>query len=116
MKVAAPMLKALLAALGERDESAEICRDAKGNPEPDTELRDYENVPLDETIEAYMKREVLPHVPDAWVDQSKTKIGYEINFNRYFYKYVPPRPVADIEKELHQIEDEIAKMIIGLES
>ena len=116
LKVAAPMLKALLAALGERDESAEICRDAKGNPEPDTELRDYENVPLDETIEAYMKREVLPHVPDAWVDQSKTKIGYEINFNRYFYKYVPPRPVADIEKELHQIEDEIAKMIIGLES
>jgi len=62
-----------------------------------------------------MKREVLPHVPDAWVDHSKTKIGYEINFNRYFYKYVPPRPVEEIETELRKIEAEIADMLKGLE-
>ena len=115
LKIAAPLMKAILSALSERDETAEICRDAKGNPEPDTDLRDYENVPLDETIEAYMKREVLPHVPDAWVDHSKTKIGYEINFNRYFYKYVPPRPVEEIETELRKIEAEIADMLKGLE-
>jgi type I restriction enzyme M protein len=115
LKIAAPLMKAILSALSERDETAEICRNAKGNPEPDTELRDYENVPLDETIEAYMKREVLPHIPDAWVVHSKTKIGYETNFNRYFYKYEPPRSVVDIEKELQQIEHDIAQMILGLE-
>ena len=98
-------------ALSERDETADICKDSKGKPEPDPELRDYENVPLKEDIQEYMKREVLPHVPDAWVDESKTKIGYEINFNRYFYKYVPPRPLAEIESELKQIENDIAKML-----
>ncbi len=111
LKIPTPLLKAALAALSERDETAEVCRNAKGNPEPDTELRDYENVPLDETIEEYMKREVLPHVPDAWVDESRTKIGYEINFNRYFYKYIPPRPVEEIETELKTIEEEIANML-----
>ena len=83
----------------------------KGNFEPDPELRDYENVPLKEDIDAYMQREVLPHVPDAWVDHSKTKIGYEINFNRYFYKYTPPRPLDEIEADLKQIEGEIAEML-----
>ena len=73
--------------LSERDESADVCIDNKGNPEPDPELRDYENVPLKQNIDEYMAREVLPHVPDARVDRSKTKVGYEINFNRYFYKY-----------------------------
>ncbi len=116
LKIAAPLMKAILSALSERDGTAAICVDSKGNPEPDTELRDYENVPLDETIEDYMKREVLPHVPDAWVDHNKTKIGYEINFNRYFYKYMPPRPVEDIERELHGIEKDIAQMLIKLES
>jgi type I restriction enzyme M protein len=58
-----------------------------------------------------MVREVLPHVPDAWIDESKTKVGYEINFNRYFYKYVPPRPLEEIEAELKQIENEIAEML-----
>ncbi len=91
--------------------TADICTDAKGNPEPDTELRDYENVPLKEDIDEYMKREVLPHVPDAWVDESKTKIGYEINFNRYFYKYTPPRPLEEIEADLKKIEKEIADML-----
>lgn len=105
------LLKAILMALSERDETADICTDAKGNPEPDTELRDYENVPLKEDVDEYMKREVLPHVPDAWVDESKTKIGYEINFNRYFYKYTPPRPLEEIEADLRKIEKEIFEML-----
>ena len=84
LKLDAPLKKAILAALSERDETAAICLDAKGNPEPDPDLRDTESVPLDEDIDEYVAREVSPYVPDAWVDDSKTKIGYEINFNRYF--------------------------------
>jgi type I restriction enzyme M protein len=106
-----PLFKAILMALSERDETADICLDGKGNAEPDPELRDYENVPLKDDIPAYMAREVLPHVPDAWVDESKTKIGYEINFNRYFYKYTPPRPLEEIEAGLRQIEKEIDEML-----
>jgi type I restriction enzyme M protein len=106
-----PLFKAVMMALAERDETADICTDSKGNPEPDSELRDYENVPLKENIGEYMAREVLPHIPDVWVDESKTKIGYEINFNRYFYKYTPPRPLEDIEADLRQIEGEIAQML-----
>ena len=98
-------------ALSERDETADVCTDARGNPEPDPELRDYENVPLKEDVDEYMRREVLPHVPDAWVDESKTKVGYEINFNRYFYQYTPPRPLAEIEADLKRIEQEIADML-----
>ncbi|QDU71073.1 type I restriction-modification system subunit M [Mucisphaera calidilacus] len=111
VKVPTPLFKAILMALAERDETAELCTDAKGNPEPDPELRDYENVPLKENIDAYMQREVLPHVPDAWVDESKTKVGYEINFNRYFYQYAPPRPLDEIETDLKCIEAEIAGML-----
>ncbi len=111
IKIPAALLKAILMALAERDETADICTDDKGNPEPDPELRDYENVPLKEDAGEYMQREVLPHVPDAWVDQSKTKIGYEINFNRYFYKYTPPRPLEEIEADLKTIEKEIADML-----
>ncbi|MCL0050130.1 type I restriction-modification system subunit M [Thermodesulfovibrionales bacterium] len=103
--------KAILMALAERDETADVCTDSKGRPEPDSELRDYENVPLREEVDEYMKREVLPHVPDAWVDESKTKIGYEINFNRYFYQYTPPRPLSGIEAELKAVEEEIAMML-----
>ncbi len=98
-------------ALGERDETAEICRDSKDSPEPDSELRDYENVPLKDDINEYMRREVLPHVPDAWVDQTKTKIGYEIPFTRHFYEYVPPRPLKVIEKEITDLEEEIRGML-----
>lgn len=111
LKVSAALFKAILMALAERDEAADICSDAKGNPEPDSDLRDYENVPLKEDVEEYMKREVLPHVPDAWIDHSKTKVGYEINFNRYFYRYVPPRPLEEIEADLKEIEQEIADML-----
>ena len=111
LKVPTALFKAMLMALSERDETADICTDSKGNPEPDPELRDYENVPLKEDVAEYMKREVLPHVPDAWVDETKTKIGYEINFNRYFYKYTPPRPLDEIEADLKKIEKEIAEML-----
>jgi len=107
----AALRKAILAALAERDANADVCKDAKGNPQPDSELRDYENVPLGEDVDAYMLREVLPHAPDAWVDESKTKIGYEINFNRYFYRYVAPRPLGEIEADLKGIEQEIAGML-----
>jgi len=111
IKVSAPLLKSILMALAESDETAEVCTDKKGTPEPDTDLRDYENVPLKEDVADYMEREVLPHVPDAWVDKSKTKVGYEINFNRYFYKYTPPRPLEEIETDLKKIEAEIAGML-----
>jgi type I restriction enzyme M protein len=110
-KVPAALLRAILTALSERDETAEVCTDSKGSPEPDTELRDYENVPLKEDVGEYMKREVLPHVPDAWMDESKTKVGYEINFNRHFYRYTPPRPLGEIEDDLKKIEKEIADML-----
>jgi type I restriction enzyme M protein len=111
IKVPTALCKAILMALAERDETAQICIDAKGNPEPDPELRDYENVPLKEDVDEYMRREVLPHVPDAWIDESKMKTGYEINFNRYFYKYTPPRPLEEIEADLKKIEKEIADML-----
>jgi type I restriction enzyme M protein len=112
--VTAPLLKEIIESLSERDDSADVCTDSKGNPEPDSELRDYENVPLKEDIAMYMKREVLPHVPDAWVDDSKTRIGYEINFNRYFYKYTPPRPLEEIEADLRKIESEISQLLNGV--
>jgi type I restriction enzyme M protein len=107
----APVLKAILSALSERDETAEICMDAKGRPEPDADLRDNENVPLKENIHVYFKREVLPHVPDAWIDEAKTKIGYEIPFTRHFYRYKPLRPLAEIEAEIRTLESEIQGML-----
>jgi type I restriction enzyme M protein len=111
VRLTASELKAVLAALGERDETAEICRDAKGNPEPDAELRDTESVPLKESIEAYFKREALPHVPDAWIDESKTKVGYEIPLNRHFYRYEPPRPLEVIEADIKTLEGEILDLL-----
>jgi type I restriction enzyme M protein len=111
VKAPAPHFKAVLLALSERDETADVCTDAKGHPEPDPELRDYENVPLKEDVGEYLRREVLPHVPDAWVDYAKTRVGYEINFNRYFYQYIPPRPLAEIEADLKRIEQDIAGML-----
>ncbi len=109
--LSAPELKVVLSAVGERDETAEICRDRDGNPEPDPELRDTESVPLKEKIEEYFKREVLPHVPDAWVDHDKTKIGYEIPLNRHFYRYEPPRPLEQIEADIKTLENEILNLL-----
>jgi type I restriction enzyme M protein len=111
LKIASPLKKSILNALSERDETSEICKDKDGNPEPDSDLRDYENVPLKDDIDAYMQREVLPHVPDAWVDESKTRIGYEIPFTRHFYEYVPPRSLDVIEQEIKSLEDEIRGML-----
>lgn len=137
--IAGPVKKAIFAALGERDPDAAICYDSKGRPEPDTELRDTENIPLPEStllplamdfgpdkpndklvedfrgvIDAYMAREVLPHVDDAWVDYDKTKVGYEIPINRHFYVYKPPRPLDEIEAEITLLESEIAGLLKGL--
>ena len=111
--------KVILKGLSEHDETAEVCRDSKGNPEADSDLRDYENVPLGEDIKAYFEREVTPHVPDAWINESVTddrdggigKIGYEINFNRFFYVYEPPRPLGEIEGDIRTLEKEIIEML-----
>lgn len=106
--------KAILQALGERDPEAEVCRGRGGVPEPDPELRDTENVPLKDDIQAYFDREVLPHAPDAWIDHEKTKIGYEIPFNRHFYVFKPPRELSEIDAELKVVTDRILTMIGGL--
>ena len=97
----------------QKDAKAEPVRmDGRANGyEPDTELRDFETVPLKDDIDAYFEREVRPHVPDAWMDRDKDKAGYEINFNRHFYTYTPPRPLAEIDAELKQAEDEILRLL-----
>ena len=94
-----------------RMETADVCTDRKGDPEPDPELRDCENVPLREDVDAYFDREVRPHIPDAWIDHSKTKVGYEIPFNRHFYAFAPPRELTDIDADLKNATDRIAEMI-----
>ena len=119
LKLTAPIRKAVLSALSERNEKAEICRDRKGRPEPDSELRDTENVPLSESIESFFEREVKPHVPDAWIgtnrkdprDRAVGRVGYEINFNRYFYVYRPPRPLEEIEADIQSVEKAIAETL-----
>ena len=83
-----------------------VVTDKKGNPKPDTKLRDAERVPLTEDIDAYYQREVKPHVPDSWIDKKKDKVGYEINFNRYFYQYTPLRSLKEITDELLALERE----------
>lgn len=121
-KLGAPQLKAVLNALSERDEEADICTDKHGNPEADSSLRDNENVPLNETVEDYFQREVIPHVPDAWIDQSKCDeqdgevgiVGYEIPFNRHFYVFQSPRPLEEIDADLKACTDKIKAMIEGL--
>ncbi|MBI3049222.1 MAG: SAM-dependent DNA methyltransferase [Acidobacteria bacterium] len=127
----APARKAILSALSERDETAAICRDKDGTPEPEPELRDTESVPLPAgddpvdadgvpaSVRAFVDREVRPHVPDAWIDTSKRDekdgrvglIGYEINFNRYFYRYTPPRALEEIEADIRAIEGDIVRML-----
>ena len=119
LKLPAPARKAVLNALAERDETAAICRARDGKPEPDPELRDSERVPLAKDVNAFFEREVRPHVPDAWIDESKRDakdgqigtVGYEINFNRYFYRYSPPRPLEDIETDIQGIEADIVRML-----
>ena len=117
--------------LAVRDPDTEPVIDARGNVEPDPDLRDYENVPLPPmsvtfeadpaarlasveyraAVEDYLTSEVLPYVPDAWIDHEKTKIGYEIPLTRHFYKYVPPRPLAEIDAEIKHLESEIQALL-----
>jgi len=119
IKTTPTLMKAILAALSERDEEAPVCTDKKGNPEPDPELQDTEIVPLDEDIYDYFDREVKPHVPDAWINETKKDakdsqvgiVGYEVNFNRYFYKYEPPEPLEDLEAKVQEKEQRIAGLL-----
>jgi type I restriction enzyme M protein len=106
----APMLKGIWSAISVSDPEGEV-QMKDGNPLPDPDLRDYENVPLDEDIDAYFAREVTPHVPDAWIDHTKTKVGYEIPFTRHFYVYSPPRPLGEIDAELRDLESQIQKLL-----
>lgn len=116
-----PELKAILNALSERDPEADICM-VKGQPEADAGLRDNENVPLGESVYDYFEREVKPHVPDAWIDESKRDeqdgevgiVGFEIPFNRHFYVFQPPRPLEEIDRDLKVCTDRIKQMIEGL--
>ena len=117
-KLKRPLKKAdfkfFLNACGEKDETAEPATDAKGQLLPDSSLRDTENVPLSEDVDTYFKREVLPRAPDAWIDHEKTKVGYEIPFNRHFYVFEPPRELAEIDTDLKKVTDRIKAMIEGL--
>ena len=111
LSVKANIFKAILSALSERDETADICRDSKGNPEPDPELRDYERVPLKEDIEEYFEREVKPYAEDAWIDESKTVIGYEIPFTRHFYKFEAPEKSEVIAERIVAIEKDLIESL-----
>ncbi|WP_281535350.1 hypothetical protein [Cryobacterium breve] len=113
--VPAAQLKTLIAGLSERDETAPIVRDAKGIAIPDTDLRDTENVPLKDDIDAYIRREIAPHVEHFWVDRSKDKIGYEIPFTRHFYTCVPPRSLEDIDADLNELVQEITTLLAKVE-
>lgn len=119
LKLSAPQTKLLLKHLGEHNDEAEICTDKKGKPEPNPDLRDNENVPLTEDVNTYFEREVLPHVPNAWIDESKKDdkdgqvgiVGYEIPFNRHFYEYNPPRSLEAIDADLDAVTAEIMGLL-----
>ena len=123
VKLPAPAFKLLCAQLAEQDDEAQVCK-TKGVAEANSDLRDYENVPLGEDIHEYVKREVLPHVPDAWIDETKTDpldgqvglVGYEIPFNRHFYQYQPPRPLAEIDADLDAVAKDIMQMLAEVHS
>jgi type I restriction enzyme M protein len=105
------VVKPLWSSVSVSDPEGEVQKAKDGTVEPDPDLRDYENVPLAEDIHDYFAREVLPHVPDAWIDESRTKVGYEIPFTRHFYVYTPPRPLAEIDAELRDLEQQIQKLL-----
>ncbi len=119
LKMKAPVMKAIVVSLSERDETADICMDKDGNSESDSELRDTENVPYNEDIHTYFRREVLPYVPDAWINESVRdlkdnqigKVGYEIPLTRYFYKYEPPRDLEAIEADIEKVENELLGLL-----
>ena len=104
-------IKSVILALSEHDDTAEYVLDNKGKKQPDSNLRDSEKIPLKQDIEKYFEKEVKPYYPDAWMERSKDKIGYEINFTQYFYKYVPPRSLEEIEKDIKKVTQEIQELI-----
>lgn len=106
--------KAIFKGLSEHDETADIIYDKHGNPEPNPDLRDYENVLLNEDIHEYFEREVKPHLPNAWIDEKKTKVGYEISFTKYFYKYKPLRPLDEITEDIKTLEEETRKLMVEI--
>jgi len=118
-KLTAAQFKLIQKHLAEHDDDAALCKDAKGKLEANADLRDYENIPLAQDIDAYFAKEVTPHVPLAWIDKKKTDakdgevgiVGYEIPFNRHFYEYVPPRPLEVIDAELETLNKEIMEML-----
>ena len=103
-------IKSIIVSLSEHDDTAEYVLDNKGKKQPDSNLRDSEKIPLKQDIKEYFKKEVIPYYPDAWMDRKKDKIGYELNFTQYFYKYVPPRPLDEIEKEIELVTKDIEKL------
>jgi type I restriction enzyme M protein len=105
------LIKNIILALSEHDDTADYVLDKKGSKIHDPNLRDPEKIPLKQDIEEYFKKEVKPYYPDAWMDRKKDKIGYEINFNQYFYKYVPPRPLEEIQKDIKQVTAEIQELL-----
>jgi type I restriction enzyme M protein len=105
------LIKKIILALSEHDDSADYVLDKRGDKIPDSNLRDYEKVPLKQDIEEYFKKEVKPYYPDAWMDRKKDKRGYEINFNQYFYKYVSPRPLKKIEKDIKKVTAEMKELL-----
>lgn len=115
----APLVKAIKDALSERDETADVCLDAHGKPESDSELRDSENVPYGQSVQEYFEKEVKPFVPDAWINESVKdhkdgqigKVGYEIPLTRYFYKYQPPRALEEIESDIEEVENELLELL-----
>ena len=109
----APEQKLFRSVFTEKDPAAEPVLKGKrgGGYEPDADLRDFENVPLKDDVDAYFEREVRPHAPGAWMDRSKDKVGYEINFNRHFFQYAPPRPLEEIDTELKQAEEKILRLL-----
>lgn len=132
IKLTTPQRKTLWQTIGVPDETADVCRvqsgKNKGTIEPDPDLRDTETVPfgwgdhpkthaaLEQTVQAYFDAEVKPHVPDAWIDWTKTKTGYEIPFTRHFYTYQPPRPLEEIDADLNQVVGEILQLLREVEA
>jgi len=110
-KLSPVLIKNIIIALSEHDDTSDYVVDGKGNKKADGKLRDTEKIPLTEDIEEYFQREVLPYYPDAWMDRKKDKIGYEINFTQYFYKYQPPRSLEDIERDIKEVTAEIQELI-----
>jgi type I restriction enzyme M protein len=115
-ELTAAQLNSLVKHFAERDDEAPIALDKKGKAIPDPELRDTENVPLSQAIDEYVKAEIEPHVSEFWVDREKDKVGYEIPFTRHFYKYVAPRPLVAIDKELNQLLAEISELLGEVEN